>query len=113
MGSMAQPSPPTAARWSSGTSETTWWVCGTSPLAERYGSTFPDEEDPPRPKPVGGRPVYNGAVSPDGRIIAFGSQSRFLELRDLATGALLNRLDKLPDGVCPMAFSPDCKTLAW
>jgi hypothetical protein len=46
--------------------------------------------DPPLPNPaVGGRPVYFAAVSPDGHVIAFGSQSRFLEVRDLATGEVL------------------------
>jgi WD40 repeat protein len=77
--------------------------------------TFLDQEDPTRAAPpaVGGRPVYVAAVSPDGRIVAFGSQSRFLEVRDLATGELLHRLTKLPDGVCPLAFSPDSRMLAW
>jgi WD40 repeat protein len=70
--------------------------------------------DPPLPNPAaGGRPVYFAAVSPDGRLIAFGSQSRFFEVRDLATGEVLYRQTKLPDGVCPMAFSPDSRTLAW
>jgi RNA polymerase sigma factor (sigma-70 family) len=71
--------------------------------------------DPPNPDPPagGGRPVYFAAVSPDGRLIAFGSQSRFFEVRDLATGDVLYRETKLPDGVCPIAFSPDSRTLAW
>src|SRR5262249_46025026 len=71
--------------------------------------------DPPNPDPPagGGRPVYFAAVSPDGRLIAFGSQSRFFEVRDLASGEVLYRETKLPDGVCPMAFSPDSRTLAW
>jgi RNA polymerase sigma factor (sigma-70 family) len=70
--------------------------------------------DPPQPNPpAGGRPVYFAAVSPDGRLIAFGSQSRFFEVRDLATGEVLYRETKLPDGVCPMVFSPDSRSLAW
>jgi RNA polymerase sigma factor (sigma-70 family) len=71
--------------------------------------------DPPNPNPPagGGRPVYFAAVSPDGRLIAFGSQSRFFELRDLVSGDVLYRETKLPDGVCPMVFSPDSRTLAW
>jgi WD40 repeat protein len=88
------------------------WDLATGRKVREY--TFPDGDDPPGPNPLAwGRAVYTGAVSPDGRLIAFGSQGRFLELRDLASGALLGRLDHLPDGVCPMAFSPDCKTLAW
>jgi WD40 repeat protein len=70
--------------------------------------------DPPQPNPPGqGRPVYEVAVSPDGRLIAFGSQSRFLEVRDLASGMVLYRRNQLPDGVCPLAFSPDSRMLAW
>jgi hypothetical protein len=87
------------------------WDLATGRKVREYA--FPDDEDPARANPAWGRPVYHGAVSPDGRLIAFGSQKRFLELRDLATGAQLRRVDKLPDGVCPMAFSPDGKTLAW
>jgi WD40 repeat protein len=43
--------------------------------------------DPPNPNPPAGRGrrVYVAAVSPDGRLIAFGSQSRFFEVRDLGT----------------------------
>jgi WD40 repeat protein len=69
--------------------------------------------DPPQPNPAGGRPVYFAAVSPDGRLIVFGSQSRFFEVRDLATGEALYRETKLPDGVCPVTFSPDSRLLAW
>ncbi|HLN32723.1 MAG TPA: sigma-70 family RNA polymerase sigma factor [Gemmataceae bacterium] len=73
---------------------------------------FMDEEQPKRIVGLG-RQVYFAAVSPDGRFIAFGSQSRFLELHDLITGELLYRQANLPDGVCPMAFSPDSRLLAW
>ena len=41
------------------------------------------------------------------------AQGRFLVLKDTVTGQDIRRLDKLPDGVCPLAFSPDGKTLAW
>jgi RNA polymerase sigma factor (sigma-70 family) len=75
---------------------------------------FIDSEDPARPNPVvGGHPVYFAAASPDGRLIAFGSQKRFLEVRDLASGTVLYRRTNLPDGVCPMAFTPDSRMLAW
>jgi RNA polymerase sigma factor (sigma-70 family) len=88
------------------------WDLATGRKIQEY--SFIDSEDPARPNPVaGGRPVYFAAVSPDGRLIAFGSQSRFLEVRDLASGEILYRQTKLPDGVCPMAFSPDSRMLAW
>jgi WD40 repeat protein len=87
------------------------WDLATGRKIREY--TFIDG-DPPRPNPgAGGRPVYFAAVSPDGRLIAFGSQSRFLEVRDLASGTVLYRRTKLPDGICPMAFSPDSRMLAW
>ena len=87
------------------------WDLATGRKVREY--TFIDG-DPPQPNPAaGGRPVYFAAVSPDGRLIAFGSQSRFFEVRDLATGDVLYRQTKLPDGVCPMVFSPDSRMLAW
>jgi RNA polymerase sigma factor (sigma-70 family) len=79
-----------------------------------YEYTFVDAEDPARPTPPGGgAPVYNAALSPDGRLLVLGSQLRFLEVRDRETGEVLRRVNRLPDGVCPMAFSPDGQTLAW
>jgi RNA polymerase sigma factor (sigma-70 family) len=86
------------------------WDLATGRKIREY--TFIDG-DPPQPNPARGRPVYFAAVSPDGRLIAFGSQSRFLEVRDLASGTVLYRRTKLPDGVCPMTFSPDSRMLAW
>jgi RNA polymerase sigma factor (sigma-70 family) len=57
--------------------------------------------------------VYFAAVSPDGRLITFASQSRFFEVREFASGNVLYREDSLPDGVCPIIFSPDSRMLAW
>jgi RNA polymerase sigma factor (sigma-70 family) len=86
------------------------WDLATGKKVREYAFI---DGDPPQANLPNGRPVYFAAVSPDGRTIAFGSQSRLLELRDLATGELLHRLTKLPDGVCPVAFSPDSRLLAW
>jgi WD40 repeat protein len=87
------------------------WDLATGRKVREYAFV---DGDPPLPNPpAGGRPVYFAAVSPDGRLIAFGSQSRFFEVRDLATGEVLYRQTKLPDGVCPVTFSPDSRTLAW
>jgi RNA polymerase sigma factor (sigma-70 family) len=72
---------------------------------------FPLPED--KENAVPGRPVFTAALSPDGSLLAFGSQDRFLVLKDMVTGQDIRRLDKLPDGVFALAFSPDGKTLAW
>jgi hypothetical protein len=74
-----------------------------------------EDKDPPPPPGAGkfGRSVYYNAVSADRRLIALGSQYRFLEIRDLALGTLIRRVENLADGVCPMAFSADGRALAW
>jgi len=74
-------------------------------------------EDQPNKVPLNipgvGKPVFTAALSPDGNLLAFGSQDRYLVLKDVDTGQDIRRLDKLPDGVGPLAFAPDGKTLAW
>ena len=57
--------------------------------------------------------AYIAVASPDGRLIAYGSQQRSLVLHELSTGRVVYRLDNLPDGVSAVAFSPDSKILAW
>jgi RNA polymerase sigma factor (sigma-70 family) len=59
------------------------------------------------------RSSYVAALSPDGELIAFGSQGRFLVVQDVATGKEVYRFDRLPDGVSAVAFSPDGRSLAW
>jgi hypothetical protein len=71
---------------------------------------FPINGDPPSPD---GLPSFMARVSPDERSFLFASQNRFLVLHDLATGRVIRRYDNLPDGACPLAFSPDCHCLAW
>lgn len=57
---------------------------------------------------------YRAVVSLDGRLIAYGSQFRFLTISEVATGKQLRRLEKLPDRPWgALAFTPDGRTLAW
>jgi RNA polymerase sigma factor (sigma-70 family) len=56
---------------------------------------------------------YFTAISPDQRIIAVGTQNRTLSLWELATGRELATFTNLPDGLCPLAFSPDGRMIAW
>ncbi len=72
----------------------------------------------PRPIEPGGRGgrygwSYAAAVSPDGRLIAYGSQDNFLAVHDVATGQTVRTLENVPDGAGTLAFSPDSRTLAW
>jgi WD40 repeat protein len=81
--------------------------------------TFADERPVGQPLPavpVGGGSVgtyFTAAVSPDGRLIACGSQTGFIALHELATGRLVRKLEALDDGILALAFAPDGKTLAW
>jgi RNA polymerase sigma factor (sigma-70 family) len=73
----------------------------------------------PIPPPVGpgGRRTglgYAAAVSPDCRLIAYGSQAQYLGIHEILTGKTVRVIDKLePDGAGTLAFSPDGRTLAW
>jgi RNA polymerase sigma factor (sigma-70 family) len=59
------------------------------------------------------RSSYTAALSPDGRLLAFGSQGRFLSVLKVDTGKEVRRFEHLPDGVSAVAFSPDGRSLAW
>jgi RNA polymerase sigma factor (sigma-70 family) len=70
----------------------------------------------PGPVPVAGGVdfgMFVGSVSPDGRLIAFGSHHDLIAVHALDDGAERCRVEKLPRGVRCLAFSPDGRTLAW
>jgi hypothetical protein len=70
----------------------------------------------PPPSGKGGRngSGYAAAVSPDGRLIAYGSYWHYLAIHEVLTGKAVHVIDKLlPDGAGSLAFSPDGRTLAW
>lgn len=59
-------------------------------------------------------PYYLAKVSPDGCLMAFGSQSNnFIEVRELPTGEFIRKLESVPDRPAILVFSPDGKALAW
>jgi RNA polymerase sigma factor (sigma-70 family) len=91
-------------------------VFDTASGKERLQIPFVEVADPKRamqpPGSVGGG-FYHAALSPDGRLLAFGSANRFLVIHELAAGREIRRLSDLPEGVGAMAFSPDGRTLAW
>jgi RNA polymerase sigma factor (sigma-70 family) len=72
----------------------------------------------PVPVPAGGKAgrgnlSYAAAASPDGRLLAYGSQLRYLAVHETATGKAVRLLTGLPDGPSVLAFSPDRRVLAW
>jgi dipeptidyl aminopeptidase/acylaminoacyl peptidase len=66
--------------------------------------------------------LYSAALSPDGKLLAVGSQhtyrqdvkpDHYLLLLDVATGRTVRRLDNLPEDPQTIAFSPDSRVLAY
>jgi RNA polymerase sigma factor (sigma-70 family) len=92
-------------------------VCDLETGRERRQIAIADG-DAPRPGGVappglGAARFYLGRLSPDGRLVAFGSDNRVLAVHELAGGRPVRRVANLPDGVGALAFAPDGRTLAW
>jgi RNA polymerase sigma factor (sigma-70 family) len=104
--------------WSAHKTITVWDAATGKNLRQFDG---PRREDG-NPLPVGGDSLpYTAALSPDGKLLAFGLQPSysldkpggFLPLVDTLTGKEVRRFHLLDDGARCMAFSPDGRTLAW
>ncbi|KAK6539216.1 hypothetical protein TWF694_009457 [Orbilia ellipsospora] len=61
---------------------------------------------------VRGEELYIIKVSPNGKLLAIGTYSGFIELRDAYSGELLHTLKGHHDWVKSLSFSPDGNTLA-
>jgi RNA polymerase sigma factor (sigma-70 family) len=60
----------------------------------------------------GGGIDYHSSLSPDGKILATGSNERCLVFYDATTGNELRRSEPLPNGVYELAFSPNGRMVA-
>jgi RNA polymerase sigma factor (sigma-70 family) len=92
-------------------------VCDLDSGRQRRQIGFTDA-DPPRegavaPPGIAAGRFFAARLSPDGRLVAFGSDNRVLAVHEVAGGREVRRLDRLPDGVGALAFAPDGRTLAW
>jgi RNA polymerase sigma factor (sigma-70 family) len=74
---------------------------------------FPYDRGPRQPGPSNKGLSYNAAVSPDGRLIAYGSQFNYLVLMETTTGREIASVTNLPAGVWAIGFAPDTRTIAW
>jgi RNA polymerase sigma factor (sigma-70 family) len=77
--------------------------------------SFTEVRNPRAPVPPGGVGVtiFSAAVSPDGRLLAFGSRNGAIVIHELVRGEEVRRIDGLAQGLSVRAFSPDGRTLAW
>ncbi len=110
--------------WSTDKTVTVW---DTATGERRRQFTAPADAGPGpdgRPGFPNTYPSYTAALSPDGKLFAFGFQGNtplpgnaprpdILPVLDAITGKEICRFTTAPDGVSHLAFSPDGKSLAW
>jgi RNA polymerase sigma factor (sigma-70 family) len=113
-GAAFSPDGRTLVTWGADAKACVWDVATGQRIREIAYSEMPDPKRPLPPAAVGaGVTIFVAAVSPDARLIAFGSRSRSIAIHELATSREVRRIAGLPQGVQTMAFSPDGRTLVW
>jgi RNA polymerase sigma factor (sigma-70 family) len=103
--------------WSADKTVTVW-----DPATGKKQRQFSGPADPnPGLMPGGGSSYlpFTAALSPDGKLLAFGFQNTrisapgILPVADTTTGKEVHRFSTATDGVSRLVFSPDGKSLAW
>jgi RNA polymerase sigma factor (sigma-70 family) len=106
--------------WSGDRMIRVWDVATGRQLREQ--SLPPVRNDGPAPLGVQNPSLYSAALSPDGRLLAVGSQQtyrqdvkpeHYLLFLDMASGREVRRLDNLAEDPYTIAFSPDGRVLAF
>jgi RNA polymerase sigma factor (sigma-70 family) len=95
----------------------TIWDVATGKMHRQF--TAPSNESR-APLPASALSYYTAALSPDGKLLAFGLQGNqadakigIVPLVDTATGKEILRFRELKDGAQVLSFSPDGRMLAW
>jgi RNA polymerase sigma factor (sigma-70 family) len=92
------------------------WDVAAGKVTRQMEYTEGASKRPGRPVAVSGEgdmSFFKAAVSPDGRLIAFGSSEDLIAIHDLAEGRELCRVEDLAQSAGCLAFSPDGRALAW
>jgi WD40 repeat protein len=83
------------------------WEVADGSLAKQFASNRPF---PSFPFEDGG---FAATISPDGRRVALWDKGKYIAIHDLTTGQFLRGVAGLAESTQAVAWSPDCKTLAW